>query len=297
MLTTLLAAGAALSVLIGVWGFSLATAGERVVKGAVPVRTRTKDKSDTFIVAALADSIGRPFTRPAMDILGPWRTQIRRRIDAAGRPGGMTVELYARRTAGYAILFGGLGVLFILNGSYVYAALFLAAIFLNEAFLFSKARARQDEIQRSMPDFLDVLAVTVSAGLSFRLALGRVAESMPGSLADEFTIALRQMDLGTPRREAFDDLRSRNSSEALNQFVTAILQAEELGAPLANALVEIASDMRRESAQYAKRKAQKNTPKVTAVTAALVLPAVMLLVVGAMFFGSGVGGVDAITGG
>jgi tight adherence protein C len=139
-----------------------------------------------------------------------------------------------------------------------------------------------------MPDFLDVLAVTVSAGLSFRHALARVADSMPGALADEFTIALRQMDLGTPRREAFEDLRSRNSSEALNQFVTAILQAEELGAPLANALVEIASDMRRESAQWAKRKAQKNTPKVTAVTAALVLPAFMLLVVGAMFFGTGV---------
>jgi tight adherence protein C len=283
-----LAAAAGLVILLGFWGLSLATAAERVVPSAVPVRSRKKEKSDTFIMAVMADVVGRPFTRLTMDILGPWRSQIRRRIDAAGRPGGMTVETYARRTAGYVLLFGGLGVLFIVSGSYVFGVLCIFASLLNEAFLYSKASARQDEIQRTMPDFLDVLAVTVSAGLSFRHALARVADSMPGALADEFTIALRQMDLGTPRREAFEDLRSRNSSEALNQFVTAILQAEELGAPLANALVEIASDMRRESAQWAKRKAQKNTPKVTAVTAALVLPAFMLLVVGAMFFGTGV---------
>lgn len=283
-----LAAAAALVVVLGMWGLSLATAAERVVPNAIPVRTRKKEKSDTFIIAAVADVVGRPFTRLTMDLLGPWRTQIRRRIDAAGRPGGMTVELYARRTAGYVLIFGGLGVVFIVSGSYAFGFLCILASLLNEAFLYSKARSRQDEIQRTMPDFLDVLAVTVSAGLSFRHALARVAESMPGALADEFVVALRQMDLGTPRREAFEDLRNRNSSEALNQFVTAILQAEELGAPLANALVEIASDMRRESAQWAKRKAQKNTPKVTAVTAALVLPAFMLLVIGAMFFGSGV---------
>jgi tight adherence protein C len=283
-----LAAAAAICVALGVLGVGLATANERVVASALPARRGKKEGSDTFLLAALADSVGRPFTRPAMDLLGPWRSGIRRRIDAAGRPGGMTVETYARRTAGYVILFGGLGLLITLNGNVLFGMLFFLMMFLNEAFLYSKARGRQDEIQRTMPDFLDVLVVTVSAGLSFRLALARVTESMPGVLADEFTVVLRQMDLGTPRREAFEDLRSRNSAESLKQFVTAILQAEELGAPLTNALVEIASDMRRESAQWAKRKAQKNTPKVTVVTAVLVMPALMLLIIGGMIYGSGV---------
>jgi tight adherence protein C len=288
MLVLALAAAAALCVGMGVWGLALATAGERVAEGALPVRSQQKKNSDNSAIAALADAIGRPFTRLTMDLLGPWRANIRRRIDAAGRPGGMTVESYARRTAGYVIIFGLLGGLLIFNGSFFLGVLFLLAMMLNEALLYSKARARQDEVQRTMPDFLDVLVVTVTAGLSFRLALARVTESMPGVLADEFTVVLRQMDLGTPRREAFEDLRSRNSAEALKQFVTAILQAEELGAPLSKSLVEIASDMRRESAQWAKRKAQKNTPKVTVVTAVLVVPALMLLVVGGLIYGSGI---------
>ncbi len=285
-----LAAAAALCMGMGVWGLALATANERVAQNALPTRAELKKKndSDTSIIAAIADAIGRPFTRVAMDLMGPWRSSIRQRIDAAGRPGGMTVESYVRRTAGYVITFGLLGGLLIVNGNFFLGVLFLFATMLNEAFLYSKARARQDEIQRTMPDFLDVLVVTVTAGLSFRLALSRVAESMPGVLADEFTIVLRQMDLGTPRREAFEDLRSRNSAEALKQFVTAILQAEELGAPLSKSLVEIASDMRRESAQWAKRKAQKNTPKVTVVTAVLVLPALMILVIGGLIYGSGI---------
>jgi tight adherence protein C len=281
-----LAAAAAFCVAFGIWGVGLVTANERVVASAIPTRSGKKKESDTFIIAALADVIGRPFTRPAMDILGPWRSGIRRRIDAAGRPNGMTVETYARRTVGYVIMFGLLGTLFVLQGSVLFGLFAYTAMFLNEFFLYSKARGRQDEIQRTMPDFLDVLVVTVTAGLSFRLALARVTESMPGVLADEFTVVLRQMDLGTSRREAFEDLRSRNSAESLNQFVTAILQAEELGAPLSNALVEIASDMRRESAQWAKRKAQKNTPKITIVTAVLVMPSLILIIIGGLIYGT-----------
>lgn len=201
----------------------------------------------------------------------------------------MTVETYSRRTAGYTVLFGLLGLLLIVNGQPLFGILAFFGSLQTELVLYSKRVARQDNIQRSMPDFLDVLAVTVSAGLSFRLALSRVAESMPGPLAEEFMVALRQMELGTPRREAFEDLRNRNSSEAVNLFVTAILQAEELGAPLGTALVDIGADMRRESAQWAKRKAQRTTPKITAITMSMTLPALMLVVLGALFIGSGMG--------
>ena len=279
--------GAALVVLLGVYGFALYTGGDRVVPGELP-RAAPKAKTETpFILNRIADFIGRPFTGAALELFSPWRAQIRRRIDAAGRPGGMTVESYARQTAGLVIMFGGLGTLLFLRGSVVVAAFTLAAMFQNEFLLFGKARGRQDDIERTLPDFLDVLAVTVTAGLSFRAALGRVVESMPGPLAEEFTIALRQMELGTPRREAFEDLRVRNNSQAISQFVIALLQAEELGAPLSTALMDIATDMRRESAQWAKRRAQRLTPRITAVTTALTLPAMMLVIIGALFYGSG----------
>src|SRR5262245_45607542 len=141
MMVLAIGLAAALCVALGVWGLGLATAGERVVADALPARRGRKGSGDdTFIIAVLADAVGAPFTRPMMDILGPWRATIRRRIDAAGRPGGMTVEKYARRTAGYIVIFGTLAVIFFLNGSYLFGILMLLTAGLNEGMLWSKAR-------------------------------------------------------------------------------------------------------------------------------------------------------------
>ena len=103
-----------------------------------------------------------------------------------------------------------------------------------------RGRRRQGQIDRDLPDFLDVLSVCVSAGIAFRPAMGRVAEAIGGPVAEEVQTALRQIALGAPRREAFQALRERNTSEALGTFVSAFLQAEELGVPLADALVDLA---------------------------------------------------------
>ncbi|WP_067476971.1 type II secretion system F family protein [Actinomadura hibisca] len=290
----LLAAAAALCVLLACWGAALLASGERVSASAVPEQVKSND--DLFILDAIAERLGAPFARPMMDLLGPWRVKIRKRIDAAGRPNGMTVESYSRRLAGYVVLFGGLSLLLILSGRLLYGLVVLVGCFQSEFVLYGKRQARQDDIQRSMPDFMDVLAVTVSAGLSFRLALARVCETIPGALSEEFTVALRQMELGTPRREAFQDLRERNNSEAVNQFVTALLQAEELGAPLGQALIDISNDMRRESAQWARRKAQKANPKITGVTMAMAMPGLILVIMAALVYGSGVGAAGGLIG-
>lgn len=288
-----MAAAAALSVIVAVWGFALMTADQRIAASALPISDKPKKKNGTFILTALANLLGRPFTGLAMDLLASRRVKIRKCIDAAGRPGGMTVESYVRQTAGYVVMFGSIGLLLMLNGQFLIGALCLLGGLQNEFLLYARMQARQDRIQRSMPDFLDVLAVTVTAGLSFRLALSRVAGSMPGPLADEFMVALRQMELGTSRREAFEDLRSRNNSEAVSQFVTALLQAEELGTPLTVALKDISENMRRESAQWARRKAQRATPRITVVTTALTLPSLMMIVLGALFYSAGasIGGI------
>ncbi|HEX2314732.1 MAG TPA: type II secretion system F family protein [Thermomonospora sp.] len=280
-----MASGGALCVVVAVWGYALLRGGERVAPSALAADSGPKAPRPGALtrIAALA---GRPFTARTMRLLRPWHPRIRRRIDAAGRPGGMTVESYARTTAGLVVLFGSAGLLLALSGETLMGVLCLAGMLQNELNLMARASRRREQIERTLPDFLDVLAVTVSAGLSFRHALSRVAESMPGPLADEFTIALRQMELGTPRRQAFQDLRDRNRSPMLGQFVTAVLQAEELGSPLADALVGIARDMRRESAQWAKRKAQRTTPRVTLITTTMAMPAMGLMMLGALLFGS-----------
>ncbi|WUH97445.1 type II secretion system F family protein [Spirillospora sp. NBC_00431] len=289
MLTAyLMGLGAAVCVLLGVRGFQLVRAAEQVSISAIP--QAPKRRNDLSVFVRIADRAGAPLSRMTQELLAPQRTKILKRIEQAGRPGGMTYESYCRQSAGFVVLFGVPSVLLMLQGEMLYGSACLLGSFQHEGMIRARMRRRQDQIQRSMPDFLDVLAVTVAAGLSFRHALERVAESMPGPLADEFTIALRQMDLGTPRRNAFEDLRERNDSQAVGQFVTAILQAEELGAPLSAALNEIALDMRRESAQWAKQKAQKISPQITAVTAFLVLPALLAVMAGAMFIGAGGGG-------
>jgi tight adherence protein C len=140
------------------------------------------------------------------------------------------------------------------------------------------ARARQGRIDRDLPDFLDVLAVSVGAGIGFRPALERVAEGVGGPVAEEVLTSLRQMQLGSTRREAFESLRERNDSEFVSQFVTAMLQAEELGVPLGEALRDLAKDMRRGSYQRARQRAQRAAPRVSLIVTTLLVPGAMLLI-------------------
>ena len=121
----------------------------------------------------------------------------------------------------------------------------------------------------------------------FRQALERVADRYEGPWADELRITLRQMDMGVSRRQAFDELRRRNTSEQVDQFVTALQQGEELGAPIADTLIQIATDMRRTDAQNARRKAAKTVPKATMTTIAFLLPGTLILIVATFILGSG----------
>ncbi|KUP95843.1 type II secretion system F family protein [Thermobifida cellulosilytica] len=278
----------ALCVALFVWGLHLATRGSEVAGSFVAAPPKRKSDG-TFVLHRITELIGRPFGSIVLDWLGEdGQARVQARIDAAGRPDGLTVRRYAQRKAGEVLLYGGLAVLLFLNGSPMLAVVVLAFASLTDLSLYSAQRRRQDEIQRQLPDFLDVLAVTVGAGLAFRQALARVADSMPGVLASEFQLALRQMELGTSRREAFAALRERNSNEALGKFITALQQSEDLGAPLVQTLHAISADMRREDAQFLRRRAQKLNPQVTVVTAATMLPGLLLIIGGGLFLGSGI---------
>ncbi|GAB3210191.1 type II secretion system F family protein [Marinactinospora thermotolerans] len=285
-LILLLGLAGALCVVLAVWGYHLVTRKSDIAADLVSAPPR-KRAEGTFILHRITELAGRPFGAALLEWLGPERqAAIQLRIDAAGRPENLTVARYVRRKAGEVILYGGVALLMLLNGSPFFALLVLTFVALTDLSLYTSAQQRQEKIQKQLPDFLDVLAVTVGSGLAFRQALGRVADSMPGVLADEFQIALRQMELGTSRREAFGALRKRNSNESLGRFISALQQAEELGAPLSQSLQTISMDMRREDAQYLRRKAQQLNPRVTAVTAATMLPGLLLLIGGGLFIGS-----------
>ncbi|MEU8875327.1 DUF5936 domain-containing protein [Streptomyces javensis] len=245
--------------------------------------------SRTTVVGSAVDRLGMRYAPLVLRLMGEKRVaRVRRRIDLAGNPGGLTVDRYAARRAVYGAL-GFVGALVMLVKGQVLLALLLVAfgLFWIEVGIWAAVRERKDAIERTLPDFLDVLAVVVSAGLSFRQALDRVAEKYEGPWADELRITLRQMDMGVSRRQAFEELRKRNDSEQVAQFVTALQQGEELGAPIVETLIAIANDMRRTDAQNARRRAARAVPKATMVITTFMVPGTMVLLVAGFFIGSG----------
>ncbi|GAA3499543.1 DUF5936 domain-containing protein [Streptomyces albogriseolus] len=243
----------------------------------------------TGAVDSLIDRMGMRYAPAVLRLMGPKQVaRYRRRIDLAGNPGGLTIHRYAARRAVYGAL-GGFGFLVFLMRGQLFVALLLLAFgaFWTEVGIWSAIRVRKDVIERTLPDFLDVLAVVVSAGLGFRQALERVSSQYEGPWADELRITLRQMDLGMSRRQAFAELRRRNDSEQVAMFVTALQQGEELGAPIVDTLVALAKDMRRTDAQNARRKAARAVPKATLMITTFMVPATMILLGAGLILGSG----------
>ncbi|MFX4290931.1 DUF5936 domain-containing protein [Streptomyces bohaiensis] len=243
----------------------------------------------TTATGSAVDRMGMRMAPTVLRLMGPQNVDRKRlRIDQAGNPEGLTVDRYAARRAVYGLFGAAVALLFFAAGWPLFGLLGLAfGLFAADALIWQGARARKEAIERTLPDFLDVLAVVVSAGLGFRQALERVSLRYEGPWADEVRITLRQMDMGVSRRQAFDELRRRNGSEAVNQFVTALQQGEELGAPIADTLIQIADDMRRTDAQNARRRAAKAIPKATMATLVFMVPATMIIIVTGMILGSG----------
>ncbi|MGW0649165.1 DUF5936 domain-containing protein [Streptomyces umbrinus] len=251
---------------------------------ALEVGATRVSKADSAV-----DRLGMRFAPLVLRLMGPRRVDAkRRRIDMAGNPGGLTLNRYAARRAVYGVFGVLLFLIFLTNGQLLFALMALAfGLLAADALIWQAIRERKEVIDRTLPDFLDVLAVVVSAGLGFRQALDRVADHYEGPWADELRITLRQMDMGVSRRQAFDELRKRNSSEQVAQFVSALQQGEELGSPIADTLIQLATDMRRTDAQNSRRRAAKTIPKATMVTLVFMLPATMILIATGMFLGSG----------
>ena len=241
------------------------------------------------IVGQLILDLNDRLAPPMMRLLGRKRLEaIRLKIDSAGRPGGLTVERYAGRKATlFALMITTGALLYVSTGTLIpLVTLGIYGWIGTDIWLSATARRRQQEIDRALPDFLDIVAISVSAGVSFRPALRRVAESLDGPMGEEAITALRQMELGASRREAFLALRERNQSQFVAQFVTALLQAEELGVPLAESLVAITREMRSEAYQRGRREAARAAPRVSLIISMLIVPGALILMLTTLFVGS-----------
>jgi tight adherence protein C len=148
------------------------------------------------------------------------------------------------------------------------------------AWLSRKVTERKTAILRDLPDTLDLLAISVEAGMGFEGALEVVCKNFVSPLADEFSRTLREMELGLPRRDAFQNLKRRTEVPELSNFVLALLQADALGIPIGRVLKTQAAEMRSKRRQWAREKAGKLPVKIMFPLVAFIFPAVLVVVLG-----------------
>ncbi len=211
---------------------------------------------------------------------------LRRSLDYAGNPVAWPIERVFE-TQGLALIgFGVLGGLVGLTGKGI-AGLFVGALIgaaagfaLPPLLVYNAGTRRQQQIGHDLPDALDLLTLSVEAGLGFDAALAQVATSMPGPLAGEVSRVLQEMHIGVPRAEAMRGLANRTRVPQLRTMATAVMQAGELGIPIASVLREQAGEMRLVRRQRAEEQARKVPVMVVIPLVLCLFPALFVVVIG-----------------
>lgn len=211
--------------------------------------------------------------------------RLQHRLDVAGNPAGWNPErVLAYKGIG---LISGL-VLGLLYGSRAghlgllawTVGLAAAGFFLPELLVYNNGLKRQENIRRTLPDALDMLTVSVEAGLGFDAALAQVARNTEGPIAGEFFRVLQEMQIGKSRTEAFSALTTRTTVDELKSFVSALTQADRLGVPVANVLREQSREMRLKRRQRAEEAAQKVPVKIMFPMVLCIFPALFVVIIG-----------------
>jgi tight adherence protein C len=203
-----------------------------------------------------------------------------------GRVLSPTTFLAAKAAGAIGGVIGGIVVGGMVGGAFpiVLAVLFaLIGFMAPDLFVSFKARGRRDEIQAGLPDALDLLAVSVEAGLGFDAAIQKLTEHMEGPLVEEFALALGEMRIGETRQNALQKMVERVQASELAAFVRAIIQADQLGISLGRILRVQATDTRNKRQAAAEEKAMKAPIKMLFPTALFIFPAMFIIILGPAF--------------
>lgn len=210
-----------------------------------------------------------------------------KKMREAGNPGNLAprellVIKYAL-AAGLAVVFGFFAEALGKTGVQVFL-LALAGIplgwMLPDLFLQSRAKLRQEEVEKNLPDTLDLLTVSVEAGLGFDGALMKVVEKSKGVLADEFVQVLREVKMGKVRSEALRDMANRLNVNDLSNFVGSVILADRLGISIGNILRVQSDQMRQKRRQRAEEKAMKAPIKMLIPMVMFIFPAIFVVLLG-----------------
>lgn len=179
-----------------------------------------------------------------------------------------------------------IGGLTSLTGAAANKVIGLSLIFLAIGLVFpflllrQKVAARRKSIQKDLPDVLDILTVSVEAGLGFDGALAKLSEKMKGALVDEFTRVLQEMRIGVPRREALHAMGTRCKVDDLSLFTTSLVQADQLGVSIGQVLRVQSASMREKRRQRAQEQAMKAPVKLLLPLVFFIFPTIFVILLG-----------------
>ena len=175
----------------------------------------------------------------------------------------------------FGVLSGGL-----VEGAFVGLIGFFIGYLLPEFWLGRRIKSRQKAILKMIPDTLDLLTISVRAGLGFDAALAKVVEKIPGPLSEEFRRALAEVRVGKARRDALRDMIPRTNVQPLSTFIGAIIQAEQLGVSISKVLQVQSEQLRIERRQRAEEMAAKAPIKMLFPLVGCIFPSLFVVILG-----------------
>jgi tight adherence protein C len=241
-------------------------------------RAIAEAKRENSLLRSTAIALGRRLTTPKQ------RDRIAHHALYAGKSDpGAAEDIIARKA-----VFGIVGLLlgFLLGAAgtgtwwLMVPVLGIGAFYVPDLLMYNAGLKRTEEIGKRLPDALDMLNLCVESGLSFQAAMSQVAANQSGPVAEEFGLALQEMQLGRSRAQALTALAGRTRQEDVQRFVSAMLQVDKIGVPVATVLREQAKEMRAKRYARAREQAQKVPVKILMPLMLCFLPALFVIILG-----------------
>lgn len=261
------------------------------MKNAADSQSRTQAPDDEMskpffervirpILEALAASIGKA-------TLAKKKVGLQKKLTMAGNPANLTPSEFLVIQYVFTLGIPICILLFALPLNWSFSVIIFGMMFgacagfvLPGYYLKVRAAQRAEEIQDNLPDVLDLLTVSVEAGLGFDAALVKVVEKIKGVVSQEFGRVLQEIKMGKPRRDALKDLGSRSGADDMVSFVGSIIQADQLGVSIGNVLRLQSEQMRQKRRQRAEERALKAPVKMLIPLILFIFPTIFIVVLG-----------------
>ncbi len=236
------------------------------------------------VVKPMLRSLARTITRFAPKTV---MENAARNLEKAGNPYNWTATEFMGLRVLAGILLGLIGFLLtrvakvpLSRGLFFFILMGLLGFMVPSIWLGQRIKARKKEILKALPDAMDLITVSVEAGLGFDMALARVAEKWDNELAREFARFLGEVRVGRSRHEAMRSMAARIDLPEFTGFVASIIQAEELGAPISKVMRIQSNQMRIRRRQRAEEMARQAPIKMIVVLVLLIFPTIFIILLG-----------------